>query len=51
LVSPVTVEFWCGGKGRLHDRIRFRRPQENEATQGDVTKEGENGWLYERLSP
>lgn len=50
-ITPVTMEFWCGGKGRLHDRIRFRYPEENEAISKDVTKEGANGWLYERLAP
>lgn len=36
-IAPTTVEFWQGGKGRLHDRFEFRR--ENEA------------WSAVRLSP
>lgn len=36
-VTPETVEFWQGGPGRLHDRLRYRRD-------GD-------GWTVERLAP
>lgn len=36
-VVPETVEFWQGGPGRLHDRLRYRRT-------GDR-------WLMERLAP
>ncbi|HEX6194382.1 MAG TPA: pyridoxamine 5'-phosphate oxidase [Jiangellaceae bacterium] len=36
-VVPESVEFWQGGPGRLHDRLRFRRA-------GD-------GWTIERLGP
>lgn len=36
---PETVEFWQGGPGRLHDRLRFRRA-------GDGV-----GWEVERLAP
>jgi pyridoxamine 5'-phosphate oxidase len=36
-IDPETVEFWQGGVGRLHDRLRYRRD-------GD-------GWLAERLGP
>ena len=39
-VLPETVEFWQGGKDRLHDRIRF------------VRDDGEGGgWLVQRLAP
>jgi len=51
VITPVTMEFWCGGVGRLHDRIHFRIPAPNEAINSDLTKEGANGWVYERLSP
>ena len=34
---PDTVEFWQGRSDRLHDRLRFRRTEED--------------WLVERLSP
>lgn len=36
-VVPQTVEFWQGGPGRLHDRLRYRRHD------GD--------WALERLAP
>ncbi|HVE64715.1 MAG TPA: pyridoxamine 5'-phosphate oxidase [Mycobacteriales bacterium] len=36
-VRPATVEFWQGGAGRLHDRLRYRRAG--------------RGWLIERLAP
>jgi len=39
-VVPETVEFWQGQRGRLHDRLRYRR---------DPTAEG--GWVVERLGP
>ena len=34
---PETVEFWQGRSDRLHDRLRFRRT--------------DNDWVVERLSP
>ncbi len=37
-VKPATIEFWLGGKNRLHDRIYFSR-----TTAGD--------WKLERLAP
>jgi pyridoxamine 5'-phosphate oxidase len=37
LLRPVTVEFWQGQVGRLHDRFRYARD-------GD-------GWRIERLAP
>jgi pyridoxamine 5'-phosphate oxidase len=36
-VVPTTVEFWCGRKDRLHDRLRYART--------------DAGWAIERLSP
>ncbi|MGY1814328.1 pyridoxamine 5'-phosphate oxidase [Blastococcus sp. SYSU D00820] len=39
-VVPETVEFWQGGPGRLHDRLRFVRDDE----------EG-GGWIVQRLAP
>lgn len=38
-VDPETVEFWQGGLGRLHDRLRYRRSAGNEE------------WVVERLAP
>jgi pyridoxamine 5'-phosphate oxidase len=37
---PDRIEFWQGGVDRLHDRLRFRRDDE----------EG-GGWIVERLAP
>jgi len=37
-LKPITVEFWQGRTGRLHDRFRYSRITENE-------------WKIERLSP
>src|SRR4051812_50059209 len=39
-VVPETVEFWQGGKDRLHDRLRFVR---DDAEGG--------GWIVQRLAP
>jgi pyridoxamine 5'-phosphate oxidase len=39
-VVPERIEFWQGGPERLHDRLRFRRDDE----------EG-GGWIVERLAP
>jgi pyridoxamine 5'-phosphate oxidase len=39
-VVPMTVEFWQGGRDRLHDRLRF------------VLDEVEGGgWIVQRLAP
>lgn len=51
IVIPRSVEFWQGQSDRLHDRIRFRRPKPNEKIDGVLCHKGENGWVYERLSP
>jgi pyridoxamine 5'-phosphate oxidase len=37
LVRPEVVEFWQGRRGRLHDRLAYRRT--------------ESGWVTERLAP
>lgn len=36
-LAPETVEFWQGRRGRLHDRLRYRRTAD--------------GWVVERLAP
>ena len=36
-VTPTVIEFWQGGRSRLHDRIVYRRE--------------DTGWKIERLSP
>lgn len=54
LLVPEEFEFWQGNDIRLHDRLRFRRPRENENLE-NAEKEGkiigENGWIIERLAP
>jgi pyridoxamine 5'-phosphate oxidase len=40
-LAPATVEFWQGRNARLHDRLRYRRPD------GDLS----DPWIVERLSP
>ncbi len=37
-LSPQTIEFWQGRPNRLHDRLRY-------------TRQSDNRWLIERLSP
>jgi pyridoxamine 5'-phosphate oxidase len=39
-VSPESLEFWQGRKGRMHDRLRYRRDPDAPA-----------GWVVERLAP
>jgi len=51
LVRPTAVEFWQGQSDRLHNRIVFRRPCSEEVIDPAVTKQGDDGWVYERLCP
>ncbi len=44
LVQPHTVEFWQGRRSRLHDRLRYRRP---DPSTDDVSA----SWVIERLAP
>lgn len=37
-VKPETIEFWLGGKSRIHDRIFYTRSEQG-------------GWKIERLAP
>lgn len=37
-VAPETIEFWQGGRNRLHDRLRY-------------TRQPDGTWLLERLAP
>ncbi|HEX4484447.1 MAG TPA: pyridoxine 5'-phosphate oxidase C-terminal domain-containing protein, partial [Solirubrobacteraceae bacterium] len=39
-LRPVTVELWQQRHDRLHDRLRYRRSVEHEAS-----------WIVERLAP
>ncbi|XP_076470197.1 pyridoxine-5'-phosphate oxidase-like [Babylonia areolata] len=50
-VTPKVFEFWQGQTNRLHDRLRFRLPMNNETINKDLTQEAEDDWLLERLSP
>jgi pyridoxamine 5'-phosphate oxidase len=40
-VAPEAVEFWQGRKGRMHDRLRYRRPEDDPL----------GPWTVERLAP
>lgn len=51
LIKPNAIEFWQGQTNRLHDRIQFRRADENLHADGKLLHSGENGWVYERLAP
>merc|ERR1712136_279556 len=51
IVKPNMIEFWQGQSPRIHDRIRFRRPEGSHELDGILTHPGENGWIYERLAP
>ncbi|RXG71197.1 Pyridoxine-5'-phosphate oxidase [Armadillidium vulgare] len=51
IVIPNQIEFWQGQTDRTHDRIVFRRREENEVLDPSLTKEGEDGWLIERFAP
>ena len=40
-VKPMRVEFWQGGKGRVHDRFLYTRNSDEEG----------GGWSIDRLAP
>eukprot|EP00088_Acartia_fossae_P026248 TRINITY_DN2704_c0_g1_i10.p1 TRINITY_DN2704_c0_g1~~TRINITY_DN2704_c0_g1_i10.p1 ORF type:complete len:253 (-),score=38.73 TRINITY_DN2704_c0_g1_i10:251-1009(-) len=44
-VVPRSIEFWQGQSNRIHDRIKFRIPEEGESTAED------SKWVLERLAP
>lgn len=50
-LTPRRFEFWQGQSNRVHDRIVFRRPGQGERLDDRVSREGEEGWVIERLSP
>jgi pyridoxamine 5'-phosphate oxidase len=43
VVRPTQIEFWQGRPNRLHDRLRYRRP--------DTDSNGSAAWTLERLAP
>jgi len=51
VLVPEEFEFWQGNDIRLHDRLRFRKPKENENVNNELVTVGENGWIIERLAP
>ncbi|XP_011495365.1 PREDICTED: pyridoxine-5'-phosphate oxidase [Ceratosolen solmsi marchali] len=51
IVVPKSIEFWQGQSDRLHDRIKFRRLKVGEKPDNILVHQGDNGWVYERLSP
>ncbi|KAL0268627.1 UNVERIFIED_CONTAM: hypothetical protein PYX00_010486 [Menopon gallinae] len=51
IVIPHSIEFWQGQSDRMHDRVRFRHLKENEQLDEEIVHKGEDGWVYERLSP
>nr|XP_042901968.1 pyridoxine-5'-phosphate oxidase-like isoform X5 [Parasteatoda tepidariorum] len=50
-VIPESFEFWCGRNDRFHDRMRFRKLSDKEKADEKLIHTGENGWIYEYLSP
>ena len=50
-VVPSVVEFWQGQSTRIHDRIRFRISREGETLDPAVSRQGDDGWIIERLAP
>lgn len=52
-IRPVAMEFWADGAFRLHDRFRWTRLAEGEATPaGAEIVDGAGGrWLVQRLNP
>ncbi|XP_029312228.1 pyridoxine-5'-phosphate oxidase [Cottoperca gobio] len=51
IVKPFLMEFWQGQTNRLHDRIVFTRPKDEESALGEFEHAAEGGWVYQRLSP
>lgn len=51
ILKPHYFEFWHGQSDRVHDRIVLRRPTKDSEPDNKFTHPGEDGWIYERLSP
>lgn len=56
-VHPRVIEFWQGQSNRLHDRIEFRKCRTEDLVNSQSSntshcwKDGEDGWIFSRLSP
>lgn len=50
-ICPKVFEFWQGQSTRIHDRLVFRRLENEEKVDEKVTLMGDAGWVIERLSP
>jgi len=48
LVTPAAVEFWQGRRGRMHDRLRYRRVSTGSTSVGP---DAGSPWRVERLAP
>ncbi|XP_076007584.1 pyridoxine-5'-phosphate oxidase [Genypterus blacodes] len=51
IVKPYLIEFWQGQTNRLHDRIVFSKPKDDEPDLSELQRPAEGGWVYQRLSP
>ncbi|KAF8770588.1 Pyridoxine-5'-phosphate oxidase like protein [Argiope bruennichi] len=51
VVKPDSYEFFCGHQDRLNERIKFRRPFADEIPDEKLVHTGEDGWIYQYLSP
>ena len=51
LVRPTRVEFFQAKPNYLMDRIQFRRKTPEEVLDPEVSIEGEDDWVIERMMP
>lgn len=49
---PKSFEFWQGQNSRIHDRLLFKKKDDNDNQIDDIFKqEAKNGWFFYRLQP
>jgi len=48
-LKPELFEFWCGGKGRMHDRVVFKKQTSEQSN--EYVNVGDDGWSYEFIAP